>query len=119
MQDLFETCTICNAKCGKCSEDCKYCSQSAHHSACIDEYPLISREEMLRAAGEAAAIGSNRYGIVTSGRGLDDAEVSEVAAAISGVARRGISCRAPRLGFWASTLSNASKMPASTAIITT
>lgn len=84
----FETCTICNAKCGKCTEDCRYCAQSVHYTTGIDEYPLISSEKMAQAADEAAAIGSGRFGIVTSGRQLDDNEVETVAQAISCVAEK-------------------------------
>ncbi|MCX6344720.1 MAG: biotin synthase BioB [Armatimonadetes bacterium] len=89
MGNHFETCTICNAKCGKCSEDCKYCAQSAHYATDIADYPLVSCETMLQAADEAAAIGSNRYGIITSGKGLVDKELEEVASAISAIAQKG------------------------------
>lgn len=38
-------CTIMNAQSGRCSEDCKFCSQSSHHCADIEEYPLVDRYE--------------------------------------------------------------------------
>ena len=38
----FDLCTIVNGKCGKCSEDCKYCAQSAYyHTDCEETYPLL------------------------------------------------------------------------------
>ena len=41
----FDLCTIVNGKCGKCSEDCKYCAQSAHyHTDCQETYPLLTTE---------------------------------------------------------------------------
>lgn len=49
--NVFDMCTIINGKCGRCSEDCKYCAQSAHYrTACEESYPLLSTEELLEQA---------------------------------------------------------------------
>ena len=60
-------CSIVNAKSGRCSEDCKFCSQSAHHGTDIEEYELIDSKKILDAAIEAERNGAKRFGIVTSG----------------------------------------------------
>lgn len=81
--DGFDLCTIVNAKCGRCSEDCKYCAQSAHYrTACEESYPLLSTEELLAGARHNAKQGVLRYSIVTSGRRLSDAEVEQVCGSI-------------------------------------
>lgn len=81
--DGFDLCTIVNAKCGRCSEDCKYCAQSAHYrTACEESYPLLSTEELLAGARHNARQGVLRYSIVTSGRRLSDAEVEQVCGSI-------------------------------------
>ncbi len=36
-----DLCAIVNAKSGKCSEDCKYWAQSAHHNTEVDVYTLL------------------------------------------------------------------------------
>ena len=47
----FDICTIINGKCGRCSEDCKYCAQSARYrTACPESYPLLSTEKLLEGA---------------------------------------------------------------------
>lgn len=84
----FDLCTIINGKCGKCSEDCKYCAQSAHYTtACGESYPLLSTERIVEQAKRNAAQGVLRYSIVTSGRRLSEAEIDRVCESIRAVRR--------------------------------
>lgn len=81
--NAFDLCTIINGKCGRCSEDCKYCAQSAHYqTACQESYPLLSTEELLKQAEHNDSQGVLRYSIVTSGKRLSDAEVDQVCESI-------------------------------------
>lgn len=85
-QSGFDICTIVNGKCGKCSEDCKYCAQSAHyHTACSETYPLLSTEELVDGARHNKEQGVLRYSIVTSGKALSDAEVERVCESIRAI----------------------------------
>lgn len=84
----FDLCTIINGKCGRCSEDCKYCAQSVHYTtACGESYPLLSTEKIVAQAKHNAAQGVLRYSIVTSGRRLSEAEVEQVCESIRAVRR--------------------------------
>ena len=79
----LELCNILNARSGLCSEDCKFCAQSARHHADIATYPLKEKKEIVEAAQRAKAIGAEKFGIVTSGNRLTDKELVVVAQAIS------------------------------------
>lgn len=68
--DILETCTITNAKSGKCSEDCKFCAQSAVYSTNIECYPLKNIDVLKEEYKEAERNKSMRFGIVTSGKGM-------------------------------------------------
>jgi biotin synthase len=69
-----EMCALTNAKSGNCSEDCKFCAQSAHFKTDSPAYSLNSTEEMVRQAKQAAKDGASEFCIVTSGWGqkIDD-----------------------------------------------
>lgn len=81
----FDICTIINGKSGRCSEDCKYCAQSAYYHTGAEEYPLLDTEEIVRQASYNADRGVLRYSIVTSGRALNDREVDQMCEAIRAV----------------------------------
>lgn len=87
-RNTFDLCTIVNGKCGKCSEDCKYCAQSAHyHTACEEHYPLLDTGTLLEGAKHNEAQGVLRYSIVTSGKRLSDREVEQVCESIRAIRR--------------------------------
>jgi biotin synthase len=79
----FSFCSIINAKSGKCSENCRFCVQSAHYQTDTPVYPLKNNEEILEAAKEAKDIGASRFSLVTSGKGLPTAEIPQVAEVIN------------------------------------
>ncbi|AVQ21916.1 biotin synthase BioB [Fusobacterium necrophorum subsp. funduliforme] len=72
--NFFNLCTILNAKSGRCSENCRYCAQSAHFKTNAEIYPLVSKEVALEAAKEVEEEGAHRFSLVTSGRGLQGEE---------------------------------------------
>lgn len=69
-----DCCAILNGRSGKCSENCKFCAQSAHYNTGVKEYPLLSEEEIFAAAEKAKAAGAVRFSVVTSGRGQSKAD---------------------------------------------
>ena len=91
-QDAFDLCTIINGKSGKCSENCKFCAQSAHNHTGAAVYPLLSAEEITAEAKKNDVQGVLRYSIVTSGKRLSDDEVEAMCEAVRQIrAETGIS----------------------------
>ncbi len=83
--NVFDICSIINGKSGRCSEDCKYCAQSAFYKTQIDEYALLNTDELLRQAKYNAERGVLRYSIVTSGRKLSEAEINQICESIRAI----------------------------------
>jgi biotin synthase len=81
----FELCSITNAKSGRCSEDCKFCAQSAHYNTNAPVFRLKSKEELLEEAHKAKDIGAERFSIVTSGKGATPKEIETIAEVVSAI----------------------------------
>ena len=75
-------CSIVAAKVGACSEDCAFCSQSAHYKTPTEGLSTLRNDEVEQAARQAADSGADSFGIVNSGYGPTDAELETWAPTI-------------------------------------
>ncbi|HEY5561128.1 MAG TPA: biotin synthase BioB [Clostridiaceae bacterium] len=73
-----DLCTIMNAKSGRCTEDCKFCAQSAFYKTNVEVYGLVSKEAALKLAHENEKEGVNRFSLVTSGRGATGSDFEKI-----------------------------------------
>ena len=78
----FDFCAIINARCGRCSEDCKWCAQSARYETGCNVFGWVGAKACADAAKAAETNGVVRIGIVTSGRGQTLAQIEEICAAL-------------------------------------
>ncbi|MGF0096696.1 biotin synthase BioB [Peptoniphilus sp. SGI.035] len=74
----FDVCTIINAKSGRCSENCKFCAQSAHYNTNIKEYDLLDEETIVNDAIDKYSRGIPRYSMVASGKGLTPKDIDKI-----------------------------------------
>ena len=69
--NAISLCSIVNARSGRCTEDCAFCSQSVFSSSEIDEYDLMDDDKIIAAGKDAVKNGAHKFGIVTSGKGAE------------------------------------------------
>lgn len=66
--DKIHTCSIVNARSGRCSENCKWCAQARCHKTGVKEYEHIPKAEVFRAYASNKQRGASCFSMVTSGR---------------------------------------------------
>ncbi|XHR31220.1 MAG: biotin synthase BioB [Chthoniobacteraceae bacterium] len=76
----IEMCAILNARCGRCSEDCRWCAQSRFYNTGVATTPIVEAPQALSAAQKAARNGVNRFALVTSGRKASPADIEHLCA---------------------------------------
>ena len=75
--DKVKVCSIINAKSGQCSEDCKFCAQSAFNKTDVKVYSLVDTEKINEISIKALEnVGC--FGIVSSGNSLNDVEIEKL-----------------------------------------
>ena len=75
---MIYLCAISNVSSGNCSEDCKFCTQSAHYKIDIPTYKEKSIDEVVKEAKLAKKNKAVGFCLVTSGKGLNDKKVEYI-----------------------------------------
>lgn len=83
----FDLCSIINARSGRCSEDCRYCAQSAHHDTDITSYEQVPLETALDQARENDGYGIKRLSLVTAGRSQSSSQLTAMGALYGAMAK--------------------------------
>lgn len=66
----LDSCSIVNARSGRCGEDCKWCAQASRHHTGCHTYNAIDPAEVMQAARHNEREGIRRFSLVTSGRSV-------------------------------------------------
>src|SRR6516225_1180848 len=74
---------LVNIKSGLCPEDCFYCSQRRGSAADVLKYTWLKPAEILETSRSGVRAGAKRVGLVASGRGPNDADITRVCATIT------------------------------------
>lgn len=85
-----QLCTLLSIKTGGCPEDCGYCSQSAHASTGLKAEKLMDADEVIAAAREAKAHGSQRFCMGAAWREPKDREMPALCQMVSEVKAMGL-----------------------------
>lgn len=86
-----QLCALKSIKTGRCSEDCKYCPQSAHHHAELEAEPLMNPEAVVASARLALEGGATRFCMGAAWREVRDGpQFDSVLASVRGVAALGM-----------------------------
>ena len=82
--------TLMSIKTGGCSENCGYCSQSAHHDTGLERQRMAEVDEVLGNARAAKAGGATRFCMGAAWRGPKDADLDKIEAMVRGVKALGM-----------------------------
>ncbi|MHC5060478.1 MAG: biotin synthase BioB [Planctomycetota bacterium] len=77
--DKVKVCSIVPGRLGGCDQDCAFCAQSVKYNTAIEKkVKILSDDQILAGAAQAAQKGVPNFGIVYSGRAITEAELSRI-----------------------------------------
>lgn len=77
------TCSIINAKSGRCSEDCSFCAQSGRYATNSPVHPLLPLDQLIDQGLAMGRAGTFCYSLVTSGLMLSSDEIDRICQCVS------------------------------------
>ncbi len=87
----IQVCSLISIKTGGCSEDCKYCAQSARYQTAVSAQPMMQYADVLKEAQKAIARGATRVCLGAAWREVRDGKQFEnVLQMIRGIADLGV-----------------------------
>lgn len=87
-------CAIVSAKSGRCAEDCAFCAQSARHRTDSPVHAFLDVDDVAQRARAAKKAGATRFGIVSSGTSLSEADFARLLEAVAAVKDLGLAADA-------------------------
>ncbi|MCR5203116.1 MAG: biotin synthase BioB [Lachnospiraceae bacterium] len=78
----FDMCSVLSVKGGKCSENCKFCSQSCRAKEAVDTFDFLDPVEILSFAKDKENKGLRRMCLVSSGRVLSERDIDKAVEAV-------------------------------------
>ena len=77
--NTIKMCSIVPGRLGGCSEDCAFCAQSLHYDTAVDKTPqILDDDQIMAAAKEAKQKGVPNFGIVYSGKKVNQKELDRL-----------------------------------------
>ncbi|VVM05953.1 biotin synthase [Methylacidimicrobium cyclopophantes] len=88
----IQRCELVNIKEGGCSEDCRYCAQSARYATGLTTHPLLDAGALHHAAMDARRHGATRLCLGAAWRGLKEADdrLEAVCRLVEGIRDQGL-----------------------------
>ena len=88
--NTIQVSTLLSIKTGKCPEDCKYCSQSAHYDSKLEAEKRIAVDKVIREAQTAKDSGSSRFCMGAAWRNPHERDMPYVLEMVSEVKALGL-----------------------------
>ena len=79
MGTRFHLCSIVNARSGNCTENCRFCAQSARYQTGVMTYELIEEQKAITIAQDSDNHGVDRLSLVTSGHSVGRQTLEQLA----------------------------------------
>ncbi len=79
MGNHFHLCSIINARSGNCTENCRFCAQSARYQTGVTTYSMVDKTEAMTIALDNEDNGVHRLSLVTSGHSVDADTLEQLA----------------------------------------